>query len=221
MAYCAVSGGDQWGGHWMRPDKNCKSAAPTGWSGWGAKVCIYGNSLGELASCALKALVLFTKFERFIGKINGSVNREGLEFISRSSFYKKKNAVHVEANLIKFFLCSSCVDLIQKHNCNWGISSAVLFYTDTTWLVLLFTALIMYYTDIRKRSSFAVYNDALVCQFALITPLHGYSDGVPDETLPRSSGFVSPIHLVKSPHKAFGKGRQNFIFKRTNQIFYC
>lgn len=37
-------------------------------------------------------------------------------------------------------------------------------------------------------------------------------------------GFITHIHVVKSPQIVFGKGRENHLpmtFKRTNQICYC
>lgn len=53
----------------MRPDKNCK-AAPTGWLGWCAKVClessIYGRSFVESGFCSIKSNSLLCNFEPFI-----------------------------------------------------------------------------------------------------------------------------------------------------------
>lgn len=41
----------------------------------------------------------------------------------------------------------------------------------------------------------------------------------------RNPGFISRIHEVKSPSKAFLKGRRHFVigrmFEWTNQIWYC
>lgn len=48
--------------------------------------------------------------------------------------------------------------------------------------------------------------------------------GTPDGTFPTSCGFVSPVQLVKSPHKEFlGTGRQDLEgdwVRLTNQICY-